>query len=104
MCWSMFSMARSTRGSDMGVDLDIGLDANLTEAALAPGDPALAVLSAPTPLAAFWAAFRENKGAVFGLSIVVVVAATALLAGIVAPHSPIEQFRDAVKAPPVWET
>jgi dipeptide transport system permease protein len=88
----------------MGVDLDIGLSASLTEAGLAPGDPAIAILSAPSPLAAFWAAFRENKGAVFGLSIVVIVVTTALFAGIIAPHSPIEQFRDAVKAPPVWET
>ena len=27
----------------------------------------------------------------------------ALTANVVAPHSPIEQFRDAVRAPPVWE-
>ena len=27
----------------------------------------------------------------------------ALPANIVAPHSPIEQFRDAVRTPPVWE-
>ena len=60
----------------------------------------------PAPLAYFWAAFRENKGAVFGLSIVVAGCrhSAALLAGLIAPHSPIEQFRDAVKAPPVWET
>ena len=30
--------------------------------------------------------------------------ALALAANVVAPHSPIEQFRDAVRAPPVWET
>ena len=28
----------------------------------------------------------------------------ALAANVVAPYSPIEQFRDAVRAPPVWET
>jgi dipeptide transport system permease protein len=88
----------------MDADLDIGLSASLTEAALAPGDPAIAILAAPSPWTAFWAAFRENKGAVFGLSIVAIVVTTALFAGIIAPHSPIEQFRDAVKAPPVWET
>ena len=59
--------------------------------------------SIPSPLAAFWSAFRENRGAMSGLSILGIVVATALLAGVIAPHSPIEQFRDAVKAPPVWE-
>jgi dipeptide transport system permease protein len=80
------------------------MGADRTADALAPGDVAPPSTSAPTPLAAFWAAFRENRGAVFGLSIVAIVVATALLADFIAPHSPIEQFRDAVKAPPVWET
>src|SRR5437763_16713522 len=91
----MCCMARSTRGYAMG--------AEQIAAALAPDDAAVVLASAPTPFAAFWAAFRENRGALFGLSIVAVVVATALLAGFIAPHSPIEQFRDAVKAPPVWE-
>src|SRR5271154_2799304 len=77
--------------------------ADQTTMALAPSDATLASPAAPTPLAAFWAAFRENRGAVFGLSIVAIVVAMALLADFIAPHSPIEQFRDAVKAPPVWE-
>src|SRR3984893_16274807 len=67
------------------------------------GDEAAAVLAQPTPLASFWAAFCENKGAVFGLVVVAAVVGMALLAGFIAPHSPIEQFRDAVRAPPVWE-
>ena len=57
----------------------------------------------PWPPAAFWAAFRENKGAVFGLAVFGLVVLLALAADLVAPHSPIEQFRDAVRAPPVWE-
>jgi dipeptide transport system permease protein len=61
-------------------------------------------LSQPSPLAAFWAAFAENRGAVLGLAIFALVVALALAANVVAPHSPIEQFRDAVRAPPVWET
>jgi dipeptide transport system permease protein len=65
------------------------------------GEPAFA--SQSSPLLAFWSGFRENKGAMFGLTIVVFVVAMALLASLIAPHSPIEQFRDAVKAPPVWE-
>ncbi len=66
------------------------------------GSPA-EVLAQPSPLAEFWAAFAENKGAVFGLVVFGVVVVLALAADVVAPHSPIEQFRDAVRAPPVWE-
>jgi dipeptide transport system permease protein len=62
-----------------------------------------AFASPSSPFRAFWSGFRENRGAMFGLSIVVFVVAMALLAGVIAPHSPIEQFRDSVKAPPVWE-
>ena len=59
-------------------------------------------LAPPTPFAAFWRAFSENRGAVVGLIIVSLV----LLAGIFAPlltiYNPLEQYRDAVKLPPVW--
>ena len=78
----------------MAVEAPIDVAAAALEAA--------AVLSQPSRAAAFWAAFRENKGAVFGLVIVSIVIALALFADIVAPHSPIEQFRDAVRAPPIW--
>ena len=63
-----------------------------------------AVLAQPAPVAAFWAAFRENKGAVFGLAVFGLVLLAAVAAGVIAPHSPIEQFRDAVRAPPVWQS
>ena len=68
-----------------------------------PPTRARRVLAQPSPLAAFWAAFRENRGAVFGLRSSSRRARLALAAGFVAPYSPIEQFRDAVRAPPVWE-
>jgi dipeptide transport system permease protein len=61
------------------------------------------VAPARSPLREFWSAFSENRGAVFGLALVVLVALSALFADWVAPHSPIEQFRDAVKAPPMWD-
>ena len=57
----------------------------------------------PSPAREFWAAFRENRGAVIGLAVVAFIALLAILADVVAPHSPVEQFRDFVKAPPVWE-
>ena len=43
----------------------------------ASSEEAAEVLAQPTPLAAFWAAFRENRGAVFGL---VVISTIALIA------------------------
>ncbi len=39
----------------------------------------------------------------FGLVIVVAILFAALFAPLIAPHSPIEQFRDAVRAKPVWD-
>jgi dipeptide transport system permease protein len=68
-----------------------------------PADESARVRAQPSSLAAFWSAFRENRGAVFGLSVVVAVVLTALGADLIAPYSPIEQFRDAVRAPPVWQ-
>ena len=59
-------------------------------------------LAAQGPLAAFWSAFRENRGAMAGLAVVGLVILAAIFADFIAPHSPIEQFRDAVRAPPVW--
>jgi dipeptide transport system permease protein len=57
----------------------------------------------PSSLAAFWAAFRENRGAVVGLAIFCVIVLLAIFADLVAPYSPTIQFREAVKLPPVWE-
>jgi dipeptide transport system permease protein len=75
------------------------------DVALAPADDALAqaMLSQPGPLRAFLAAFRENQGAVLGLALVMIIVALAVFANLIAPYSPIEQFRDAVRAPPIWQ-
>jgi dipeptide transport system permease protein len=56
----------------------------------------------PSPLRAFWSAFRENRGAVAGLAVVLAIVVLALLADVIAPYSPNEQFRDAVRAAPMW--
>ena len=58
--------------------------------------------SPPGPLLAFWGAFRENRGAVLGLTVVCLVALMAIFAGVLAPHDPIEQFRGFTKLPPFW--
>lgn len=58
----------------------------------------------PGPLKEVWIAFAENKGALAGLIVILVIAFVAIFADVLALHSPIEQFRDALLAPPVWQT
>jgi dipeptide transport system permease protein len=54
-------------------------------------------------LAEFWFYFSENKGAVIGLWFFVFLVVVALLAPLIAPHEPYQQYRDAVLVPPVWQ-
>jgi dipeptide transport system permease protein len=68
------------------------------------GEEISGVPAESSPLLSFSTAFRENRGAVFGLAVFGLVVLIALAANVVAPYSPIEQFRDAVRTPPVWET
>ena len=68
-----------------------------------PFDPAFAVKALLSPLAEFWSYFKINRGAVAGLFTLLVIAVVAILADLVAPHSPIEQYRDALLRPPAWE-
>jgi dipeptide transport system permease protein len=55
-----------------------------------------------SPLRAFWHAFSENRGAVAGLAVVLLIVLLAIAADWIAPYSPTEQFRDAVRAAPMW--
>ena len=57
----------------------------------------------PHPLAEFWHHFRRNTGAVAGLVVIVLLAVVAVFADVLAPHSPIAQYRDAILVPPVWQ-
>ncbi|MGY4830439.1 ABC transporter permease subunit [Sphaerotilaceae bacterium SBD11-9] len=50
----------------------------------------------------FWRSFSHNKGAVGGLFVFAFVIGCALLAGVLAPHDPIEQYREALLTPPMW--
>lgn len=61
-----------------------------------------AVAAPPGPLVAFWRAFRENRGAVFGLAVVCVIFLGAIFAGLLAPHDPFEQYKGFTKLPPFW--
>ena len=53
-------------------------------------------------LAEFWFYFSENRGAVIGLVVFVALVLVAVFAGVIAPHSPFEQYREAVLLPPAW--
>ncbi|MDD1781957.1 dipeptide ABC transporter permease DppC [Enterovibrio sp. ZSDZ35] len=55
-----------------------------------------------SPFAEFWGYFSVNKGALAGLIYIAFVIVVAVLAPIVAPHNPAEQFRDALLVPPAW--
>ena len=57
----------------------------------------------PHPFVEFWHYFRQNRGAVLGLTIISILALLALLAPFLAPHDPNEQFRDALLVPPFWD-
>lgn len=54
-------------------------------------------------LAEFWFYFRQNRGAVAGLFIFVLLVLTAVFAPVLAPHDPTTQYRDAFLLPPVWQ-
>ena len=76
-------------------------------AVTAPGLPAATEPTGPaalSPVRAFWHAFSENRGAVVGLAVVALIVAVAILADLIAPYSPTEQFRDAVRAVPMWSS
>ena len=56
----------------------------------------------PSSFKDFLRHFASNKGALAGLLCFALVVLAALLAGVLAPHDPVEQFRDALLAPPAW--
>ncbi len=56
----------------------------------------------PSPFVTFWHAFRENRGAVIGLCVVILVVFGGVFAHFLTPYDPLEQYRDAVKLPPIW--
>jgi dipeptide transport system permease protein len=55
-----------------------------------------------SPRREVWLAMRANKGAMIGLAIVVLLVVCAIFANVIAPHDPIEQFRQNFRQPPVW--
>jgi dipeptide transport system permease protein len=66
-----------------------------------------AVPVAPEParvgrLAEFWFYFSENRGAVIGLAVFVLLAIVAICAPLITPYSPVAQNREAILTPPFW--
>ncbi|ESR24153.1 ABC transporter permease subunit [Lutibaculum baratangense] len=57
----------------------------------------------PSVLREFWHYFSENRGAVIGLTIFLLLVAAAIAAPLLAPYSPTGQFRDALLKPPIWQ-
>jgi dipeptide transport system permease protein len=65
--------------------------------------PAIAtVTKVVSPRREIWLSMRANKGAMAGLIVIALLILTAIFADFVAPHSPIEQFRDKFLQPPAW--
>lgn len=57
----------------------------------------------PGPWRELWSYFSQNRGAVAGLVIVCGLVILAIFADLIAPHSAIEQYRDATLIPPAWQ-
>ncbi|WP_196161659.1 dipeptide ABC transporter permease DppC [Reinekea sp. G2M2-21] len=55
-----------------------------------------------TPLNEFWFYFKQNRGAVIGLAYVSFIVLLAVLADVLAPHSPTDQFREFILTPPAF--
>ena len=57
----------------------------------------------PSRLKEFWSSFSENRGAVMGMFVFLAFLIVAAFAPVLAPYSPIEQYRDALLVPPAWQ-
>jgi dipeptide transport system permease protein len=58
----------------------------------------------PHPLSEFWSYFSQNAGAVAGLVVIVALIVLALLADLIAPHSPILTNNAVFLKPPFWQS
>jgi dipeptide transport system permease protein len=57
----------------------------------------------PSPLRAFWRSFSANRGALAAAYFFLLIVVCAVFAGWLAPHDPIEQFREHMLTPPSWD-
>jgi dipeptide transport system permease protein len=72
---------------------------------LAHGNPPHSPLPALLPgrWRALWHAYAQSRGALLGVTVVVLLVLMALTADIIAPHPPNEQYREFTLAPPAWQ-
>ncbi len=56
----------------------------------------------PGPFREFWSYFSEHRGAVIGMWFFIGLIIVAVLADVIAPHAPNQQYRDFLLTPPVW--
>jgi dipeptide transport system permease protein len=77
-------------------------DTRMTTNIAAAGVQAGQDQAVPSPLVDFIKHFKQNRGAVIGLAVMVVVTLAALLAPWISPHDPLLQDRDHMLSPPVW--
>ncbi len=52
----------------------------------------------------FWHYFSQSRGAVLGLIIFALLILVAIMAPLIAPHDPLEQFKPLFLLPPSWTT
>lgn len=78
------------------------MSAKLSSGTPATADAVAPVTRPPHPIVEFWYHFKQNKGSLAGLVVILAIAAVAVLANVLAPHDPNIQYRDAILAPPVW--
>jgi dipeptide transport system permease protein len=57
----------------------------------------------PTPAQDFVRGFARNRGALLAFVVFAAVVLAALLAPWLAPHDPVQQFRDHLLTPPLWQ-
>ena len=58
--------------------------------------------AAPSPLREFWYYFRQNRGAVLGLVLIVFFTLVALVSPWVSPHDPAILYTDSLTRAPAW--
>nr|WP_298686549.1 ABC transporter permease subunit [uncultured Dongia sp.] len=73
-----------------------------TAPATAPAPNKVVSPKVVSPRREIWLSMRANKGAMAGLVVIVFLILIAIFADIVAPYSPVEQFRENFLQPPAW--
>jgi peptide/nickel transport system permease protein/dipeptide transport system permease protein len=55
-----------------------------------------------SPIKEFWFHFKQNRGAVIGLAVIVFFVLVAIGAPLIAPYDPTSLNQDALRLPPIW--